>query len=107
MATYEYKDLKNGKVEKALLSHKDFVIINIPKMGKAVDKIEKLIEDNKMSCRIYTAGRSASVMVGLFDFGAGLIPLAGIAAHRLATINPDYEVAKHPLDGKLDVVYKG
>jgi len=107
MAKYTYEDLNNGKVQSALTSHEDFVIKDIPDLGKAVNKLEKLIEGNNMSCRIYTAGRSASILAGVVSPITGIASAVGIAAHRLATINPDYEIAKHPLDGKLNLVYKG
>lgn len=38
--------------------------------------------------------------------GIGAIALTGIAAHRIFTANPDYEVIKYPALKKIGLVYK-
>ncbi|MBF4103001.1 hypothetical protein INT80_12615 [Gallibacterium anatis] len=39
---------------------------------------------------------------GLF----GIASAVGIAAHNLATYNPDFEIGKNLVDKKINIVYK-
>jgi hypothetical protein len=79
------------------------------RMKEAVLEVERIIENKGLRCRIYTRGRIAAAG-GSFFGGitglAGIASAAGIAAHNLATFNPDYEIAKHLVDNKLTVTYK-
>ena len=58
-----------------------------------------------MRCRIYTRNRAATA-TALAWTGPGLAALAGIAAHNLATYNPDYEIGRAVVDQKIYVTYK-
>ncbi|MEY4978997.1 MAG: hypothetical protein RLZZ352_1267 [Pseudomonadota bacterium] len=78
-------------------------------MSDAVSIIEKEIESQGLSCRIYTAGRIAATgasFLGGLTAAAGIASAIGIAAHNLATLNPDYEVKKHKIDGAISVNYE-
>ena len=78
-------------------------------MKEAVIILEGLVEKKKMTCRIYTAGRSTAVAGSLFGGITGLIGIAStvaIAAHNLVTHNPDYEIAKNKIRKKLTVTAK-
>jgi hypothetical protein len=75
------------------------------RLSSAVTTVENKIESNGMTCRIYTFGRVAAVGGSFFGV-IGLASAAGIAAHNLATFNPDYEIAKYPIDNHIVVKYK-
>lgn len=108
--TVEYEDLDSIKVKDMVKRHESFEITGLSgRMGSAVSKIENIIETEGLSCRIYTYGRVASAgatLVGGITGLAGLASAVGMAAHNIATYNPDYEVAKHIVDNKLSVKYK-
>ncbi|UCN00128.1 hypothetical protein LCX93_11460 [Sulfurimonas sp. SWIR-19] len=106
----KYEDLDSIKVKDMIKRHESFEIVGLSgRMGSAVSKIENIIETANLSCRIYTYGRIASAgaalaggITGLAGVGAAI----GMAAHNIATYDPDYEIAKHIVDNKLSVTYK-
>ncbi|MFZ7308576.1 hypothetical protein ACLSY1_10680, partial [Avibacterium avium] len=71
--------------------------------------VEAFIERNGFTCRVYTENRAAGMGAALFSGVGTVIGAAtaiGIAAHNLATYNPDFEVGKNLLDKKINVTYK-
>ncbi|ABM20444.1 conserved hypothetical protein [Marinobacter nauticus VT8] len=79
------------------------------RLTEAATKVEQLIESQGLRCRIYTYGRVAAAGASFFGGITGVLGVAsavGMAAHNVATFNPDYEIAKHPIDNKLTVKYK-
>ena len=93
MTTVTYEELESSKTKDMIRERESFEVTGLSgRMGSAVSKIENIIENQSLSCRVYTYGRVASVV--------------GIAAHNLATYNPDYEIAIHLVDNKLSVKYK-
>ncbi len=101
---------RNGYILITQWSHESFEITGLSgRMGSAVSKIENIIENQSLSCRVYTYGRVASAgatLVGGITGLAGLASVVGMAAHNIATYNPDYEIAKHLVDNKLSVKYQ-
>lgn len=67
--------------------------------------IEKLIESQGLTCRVYTAGRIAALGVGAITIVGGVAAGLTIAAHNIATYNPDYEIAKF-YPAMLAITYK-
>ena len=100
----------NGKLEELVKQKKSFEVVGTSgKMSEAVNIVETAIESLGLSCRIYTKGRIAAAGATVFGgvTGAlGAVSAVGIAAHNLATYNPDYEVVKHVVDNKLSVIYQ-
>ncbi len=59
--------------------------------------LEKIIEDNEHSCRIYLQARRGflmSISVPVVGQMLGAATAIGMAAHNLATYNPDFEIRK-------------
>lgn len=102
---YTYPELKN-KLSKLIQNKDTFIVFNLGgQLLEATALIEKAIESAGLSCRIYT--RNRSVAAGALAWtGAGLVSLAGIAVHNLATINPDYEIGRDIVNNKLYVEFK-
>lgn len=75
------------------------------RMLELCSMLEDEIERQGMRCRIYTRNRSIAAG-GMAWTGAGLFSLAAIAAHNLATYNPDYEIGKAVVDNKIYVEFK-
>lgn len=61
--------------------------------GDTVENLEKLIESQGLTCRVYTAGRIAALGVCAITIVGGVAAGLTIAAHNIATYNPDYEIA--------------
>lgn len=108
-----YEELDSPNIKDLIKEHKSFEVRGLHGvsggMDKAVSKIENLIECQGLSCRIYTYGRVAAAgatLVGGVTGLAGLASAVGMAAHNIATYDPDYEIAKHLVDNKLSVKYK-
>ena len=59
-----------------------------------VETIEKLIESQGFTSRVYTAGRITALGISAITIVGGVAAGLTIAAHNLATYNPDYEIAK-------------
>jgi hypothetical protein len=70
------------------------------RMSEAVLFIERAIGGEGLTSRVYTKGRFAAM--ALLGSPAAAI---GIAAHNIATWNPDYEIMKRPIDKMLRVSY--
>ncbi len=107
--TLKFEDLKSN-IDRCISNKSSFSVIGLSgKMNLAIELIENAIERKDLSCRVYTSGRIAAVG-GSFFGGitgiAGVLSSVGIAAHNLATYNPDYEIAKHLIDNKLTIEYK-
>ena len=79
------------------------------RMSDAVLFVERAIGDEGMTSRTYTKGRKAALVGMLIPTGvtqlAGLASAVGMAAHNLATLNPDYEIMKRSIDNALRVSY--
>lgn len=110
MQSITYSQLESGEAKQLVANHKSFEIVGLSgRMSSAVALIETVIENQDLKCRVYIYGRVAAA--GASFFGgitgvAGIASAVGMAAHNLATFNPDYEIAKHKIDNKLSVNYK-
>lgn len=91
-----------------IAEHRSFEVwdVDMEALFDAVQTIETEIEKQRLTCRIYTRGRLAAVALGIFRLKAGIAAAAGIAAHRLATHNPDYEICKDIANSRLIVSFK-
>lgn len=85
---------------------KSFVIVGLgSELVDASAFVEKCIEEKGLRCRVYT--RNRVLAAGAMSWtGAGVASLAGIAAHNLATFNPDYEIGRAVVDQRLHIDYK-
>ncbi|MBF4102824.1 hypothetical protein INT80_10785 [Gallibacterium anatis] len=63
----------------------------------------------KFSCRVYTENRSL-LCAGSLGSGSikqlGLLSLAYIAIHNLITIDPDFEIGRNFMSGRVNITYK-
>lgn len=83
--------------------------INTDDLSREATRVEAVIEQNGFTCRVYTENRVASMGAALLSGIGGVIGAAaaiGIAAHNLATYNPDFEIGKNLIDKKINVTYK-
>ena len=110
MKVVTYEELNTDVLTALLSARESFEVVGLSgRMGSAVTTLENRIESAGMKCRIYTFGRIAAAGGSFFGGITGVVGLAsavGIAAHNLATYNPDYEIAKYPIDNRLVVTYK-
>lgn len=110
MESIRYEDLSGEKLKKLISDRKSFEVLGLGgRMDSAVTSVEREIESSGLTCRIYLYGRIAAAGASVFGGITGLLGIAsaiGMAAHNLATYDPDYEVAKHKIDSKLTVTYK-
>ena len=110
MEIITYEDLSGEKAKSLIEKRESFEVLGLSgRMDSAVSKVEYLIESSGLTCRVYLYGRVVAAGASLFGGVTGLLGIAsavGMAAHNLATYNPDYEVAKHKIDNKLTVKYK-
>lgn len=110
MKSIAYGNLTNDELKTLISSKTNFEVKAVGGvMSDAVALIEKQIESLDMRCRIYTRGRVAAAGATLFGGVTGVLGAAsvvGMAAHNLATFNPDYEIIKHQIDNKITVMYK-
>lgn len=75
------------------------------KMPEAVDFVEKEIGKIGKTSRVYTKGRLLALAPTLVGSPLGVFAAIGMAAHHIATWNPDYEIMKRPVDKILKVSY--
>ncbi|MGY3932861.1 Uncharacterised protein [Aeromonas encheleia] len=110
MEILQYDEFRTDKLATLIDTRSSFELVGVSgKMGSTVRILEKTIESAGLKCRIYTRGRIAATgatFVGGATGVAGLFSAIGIAAHNLATYNPDYEIVKHMVDNSISVLYK-
>ncbi len=101
-------DLDIEKIDRLVKQNASFQVVDVSDITKVVEKIEERIEKQRLSCRVYTEYRAAAMAGSLFSGVASVVGVAsavGIAAHRLATFNPDYEIGKNKIAGTVTVKY--
>lgn len=112
VGVYELSDLSNEQVKEKVRKRESFKIKGIEalKFNETVNTVEKIVEAQGLKCRVYTAYRAATMGVlaasNPVTTIAGLGAALGIAAHNIATWNPDYEIGKHLASGMIEVNYK-
>jgi len=104
---HKVSDLTDEQVMNLIKQRKTFILsdVGFDVFPQIIDKLEKMIESEGLRCRTYTKGRTAAIAAELALGGVGLVVGAGILAHNLATLNPDYEIAKNYITGTLTVSY--
>jgi hypothetical protein len=112
IGVYSINSTSDASIGNLLDQRSSFVLEDIgrTKMGEAVETLEKLISSRGMRCRVYTKGRAAIMATTWIPTPVtiigGLASALAIGAHDLATLNPDYEIAKNLATGTLTVNYK-
>lgn len=114
-SVYSIERISNGELTAKIRQRANFVIEGIPRlnMPETVATVEKLIEAEGLTCRVYQKGRIAAAAVGASlvlpvagTIAASAAAAAASAVHHLVTRNPDYEVAKNFATGTLTVTYQ-
>lgn len=119
---YKVTDVTNEFISEKIKAHESFVLEcqEFDRYSKTLSWLEKEIESHGMSVRIYMRARKLSMggIAGIAVSSGAAFPLAvgavavgviagvGIAAHKIVTLNPDYEIGKHPIGATLYVDYK-
>ena len=101
-------ELTREMMDTLISTYQSFKVVAVADMSKVVNEIEGRIEKAGLSCRVYTEYRSTAV-AGSFWGPTALLGVAasiGIAAHNLATFNPDYEIGKNQMSSTIMVTYK-
>ncbi|PTT92338.1 hypothetical protein DBR45_54020 [Pseudomonas sp. HMWF031] len=122
VGVYKITEVTNDFIIEKIKAHDSFVLEcgEYDRYSNTLTWLEQAIEKQGLSVRIYMRARKLSMssfagFVGAGVIGApvaigavavGLVAGVGIAAHNLATLNPDYEIGKHPLGSTLYVDYK-
>ncbi|VVD62022.1 hypothetical protein PEP31012_00151 [Pandoraea eparura] len=99
-------ELGGERLNQLIGARASFQVVGVADIGKVVEVIEGRIEKSDLECRVYTEYRSASLATifspaAIFGVGAAI----GIAAHNLATYDPDYEIGKNKVTGTVTVKY--
>ncbi|QJD57559.1 hypothetical protein HG264_02485 [Pseudomonas sp. gcc21] len=119
---YKISEVTNEFIIEKIKAHESFVLEcqEYNRYTNTLTWLEQAIENQDMSVRIYLRARrlsmgsvagvtGASVVgapVALGALAIGMLAGVGIAAHNLATLNPDYEIGKQPFSSTLHVDYK-
>ena len=103
-------ELTTAKLGELISKKSSFQVVAVKNIGTVVNKLEGEIEKKGLRCRVYTEYRSASLASVAIPTGAtqifGMASAIGIAAHNLATFNPDYEIGKNKPAGTVTVIYQ-
>ena len=104
------KDIEgmHDRMRELVVENKTFEVVNVAlgKQSLVVKVIESAIEERGKTCRVRTNGRGfAAAALAIPTLGASLAAGAAIAAHNLATKDPDYEIIKDMFGSGVKVVY--
>lgn len=99
-------ELSNELLDLLIKKSASFIVRAVSEHSNVVKRVEKSIEEHGMTCRIYTENRGYVAGGAAILTGVGLAAIAGIAAHNIATWNPDYEIARNFIDNKISVTFK-
>lgn len=103
---YTLDDARNN-LSRLVADHETFVIYGLSgKILEATELVEKEIERQKKSCRIYTRNRIAGAVATSWVPVLSWANFIAIAAHNIATYNPDYEIGKDLAGNRVYVTYK-
>ena len=92
------------KLTELISENETFIVYDLSGcISDAVELVEKEIEKQKGSCRVYTRNRAAGMLIPYL----GIATAVGVAVHNLATYNPDFELGKDIARNRLHVDYKG
>lgn len=112
IGVYSIKSTTDDFIAGLIASRQSFVLegIDFLNFGEAVEAVEKKIESEGLTCRIYSKGRAAAVAAVAIPISptviGGWASAIAIGVHNMVTWNPDYEVAKNRATGTLTVTYK-
>lgn len=100
-------ELTLEKLDTLVMRRESFQVVAVSNISSVVEKIEGRIEKNGLRCRVFTEYRSGSLLGAFLGPTAPFAWVAGIgmAAHNVATFNPDYEIGKNKLAGTVTVKY--
>lgn len=103
-------ELNEVTLSELISNRKSFKVVAVKDISFTVNKLEGAIEKKGLRCRVYTEYRSAAMAGMAIPTGitqvAGLLSAIGMAAHNLATLNPNYEIAKNQINDTVTVIYK-
>ena len=107
---YTSDELDANKLRNLISLKKSFQVVAVKDISFLVNKIEGAIEKLGLRCRVYTEYRTAGIAGIAIPTGitqiTGLATALGVGIHNLATINPDYEIAKNKFNDTVTVIYK-
>lgn len=122
VGVYKIDEVTNDFIIDKIKLHESFILEcqDFDRYSNTLTWLEKSIENEGMSVRIYMRARRLSIgsfagfagasvvgaPVALGALAVGVVAGVSIAAHNLATLNPDYEIGKHPIGSTLYVDYK-
>ena len=99
------------KIAELVKDRKSFKITQIgADLFEFSQKVEEIIETAGYTCRLYTASRAASMAFGFIPNPItrciSMFSALFLAAHNLATRDPDYEISRHLWDSMITVSYQ-
>jgi len=108
---YKISEISNEKILEKIKKKESFILEKVEsiKFHSTIETLERLIESQGLKCRIYTFGRIATAGASVAGGVTGVLgALSGIAiaAHNIATWNPDYEIAKNFFGSSIHITYK-
>lgn len=107
---YTADEISMAKLNDLVARKVSFKIFMVEDISIMVKRIEGTIDKNRMRCRVYTEYRSATMAAAAIPTGVtqitGLATALGIGIHNIATINPDYEIAKNSINDTVTATYK-
>ncbi|WP_367396307.1 hypothetical protein [Pantoea sp. Ep11b] len=104
------KDLTESALKEFIEKKASFQVIDVDEISLGVNRIEREIERQQMTCRVYTEYRTAAIAGIAVPTGFtqlfGIATAIGVGIHNAVTYNPDYEIGKNKLGSHISVFYK-
>jgi hypothetical protein len=98
--------LTDEKLHTLISEKRSFKVTSVANISEVVAQVEPKIEAAGLKVRVYTEYRTAALAGEALIGGLGALAAVGIAAHNLATWDPDYEIGKNKLSDSVTVTYK-
>lgn len=94
-------------IDKMVKNKESFLVVKMSGIAELMEYcslIQKIIEDNHMSCRVKTKGRTV-VAVPFIFLPPTWVYLGAQFLHNLATFNPDWKITRNIFTRKIEVKY--
>jgi len=107
ISVYPARKVTNKEISLMVAEKRSFKIKEVEPdfLEDTIETIEKLITSHGFTCIVYAVKRITTLSIDAMSRAGGIVAERTVAAHNIATYNPDYEIVKLS-SNTLAITYK-